>query len=158
MHARIHDTPALALNVRPMQVTGMGALVVTPIVGNLSDRYGRKALMTLPVTVAIAPLCKWSGAYFQHAWPAVQDITRHLCSDVDKLHLSCFFFGSYTGMRPLGGVLLRVLRGQYHRRGLLRGHHALSLPCLRGKNYGSQTIQFKSHVYTNIQRVYCQET
>jgi MFS family permease len=75
-----------------MQVTGMGALVVTPIVGNLSDRYGRKALMTLPVTVAIAPLCKWSGAYFQHAWPAVQDITRHLCSDVDKLHLSCFFF------------------------------------------------------------------
>ena len=41
-----------------MQVTGLGALVVTPIVGNLSDRYGRKALMTLPVTVAVAPLCK----------------------------------------------------------------------------------------------------
>ena len=43
-----------------MQVTGLGALVVTPIVGNLSDRYGRKALMTLPVTMAIAPLCKWT--------------------------------------------------------------------------------------------------
>jgi MFS family permease len=40
-----------------MQITGLGALVVTPIVGNLSDRYGRKALMTLPVTVAILPLC-----------------------------------------------------------------------------------------------------
>ncbi|OEL26904.1 hypothetical protein BAE44_0012071 [Dichanthelium oligosanthes] len=37
-------------------VTGLGALVVTPIVGNLSDRYGRKALLTLPVTVAILPL------------------------------------------------------------------------------------------------------
>nr|ACG39029.1 hypothetical protein [Zea mays] len=49
-------------------VTGMGALVVTPIVGNLSDRYGRKALMTLPVTVAIAPLfilaCGRSEVYF----------------------------------------------------------------------------------------------
>jgi MFS family permease len=39
-----------------MQITGLGALVVTPVVGNLSDKYGRKALMTLPVTVAILPL------------------------------------------------------------------------------------------------------
>ena len=51
-----------------MQVTGLGALVVTPIVGNLSDRYGRKALMTLPVTVAVAPLCKWS-LQLQHGLP-----------------------------------------------------------------------------------------
>ena len=43
-----------------MQITGLGALVVTPIVGNLSDKYGRKALMTLPVTVAILPLCMCS--------------------------------------------------------------------------------------------------
>ena len=49
-----------------------------------------------------------------------------------------FVFGSYTGLQPLGGVLLRVLRGQDHRRDLLRGHHALSLPCLRGKYYGLQ--------------------
>nr|XP_015626498.1 hippocampus abundant transcript 1 protein isoform X2 [Oryza sativa Japonica Group] len=46
----------------------MGALVVTPIVGNLSDKYGRKALMTLPVTVAILPLfilaCNRSKVYF----------------------------------------------------------------------------------------------
>lgn len=49
-------------------VTGLGALVVTPIVGNLSDRFGRKALMTLPVTVAIVPLfilaCNRSVLYF----------------------------------------------------------------------------------------------
>ncbi|GJM86396.1 hypothetical protein PR202_ga02250 [Eleusine coracana subsp. coracana] len=49
-------------------VTGLGALVVTPIVGNLSDRYGRKALMALPVTVAILPLfilaCNRTEVYF----------------------------------------------------------------------------------------------
>ncbi|KAM3226032.1 hypothetical protein ACQJBY_058616 [Aegilops geniculata] len=49
-------------------ITGLGALVVTPIVGNLSDKYGRKALMTLPVTVAILPLfilaCNRSEVYF----------------------------------------------------------------------------------------------
>lgn len=51
---------SVAIHERLLQVTGVGALVVTPIVGNLSDRYGRKALMTLPVTMAIVPLCKWS--------------------------------------------------------------------------------------------------
>ncbi|KAL5211592.1 hypothetical protein ABZP36_022439 [Zizania latifolia] len=49
-------------------ITGLGALVVTPIVGNLSDKYGRKALMTLPVTVAVVPLfilaCNRSKVYF----------------------------------------------------------------------------------------------
>ncbi|VAI59340.1 unnamed protein product [Triticum turgidum subsp. durum] len=49
-------------------ITGLGALVVTPIVGNLSDKYGRKALMTLPVTLAILPLfilaCNRSEVYF----------------------------------------------------------------------------------------------
>ncbi|TVU27940.1 hypothetical protein EJB05_19445 [Eragrostis curvula] len=45
-------------------VTGLGALVVTPVVGNLSDRYGRKALMSLPVTVAIVPLYLGDGSLF----------------------------------------------------------------------------------------------
>jgi len=38
------------------QVTGLGALVLTPVVGNLSDRYGRKALLALPATASIVPL------------------------------------------------------------------------------------------------------
>jgi MFS family permease len=75
-----------------MQVTGLGALVVTPIVGNLSDRYGRKALMTLPVTVAIAPLCKWS---LQHhltwPWPCFSDEKScGVCSDLENFYL-CFW-------------------------------------------------------------------
>ncbi|VAH05938.1 unnamed protein product [Triticum turgidum subsp. durum] len=39
-----------------MQITGLGALVVTPVIGNLSDRYGRKALLALPATLSIVPL------------------------------------------------------------------------------------------------------
>jgi MFS family permease len=63
MQGLIHD--------RLLQVTGLGALVVTPIVGNLSDRYGRKALMTLPVTMSIVPLCKWSLQGM--IWPSFSD-------------------------------------------------------------------------------------
>ncbi|WOL05960.1 hippocampus abundant transcript-like protein 1 isoform X1 [Canna indica] len=37
-------------------ITGLGTLVVTPLIGNLSDKYGRKALLTLPMTAAIIPL------------------------------------------------------------------------------------------------------
>jgi hypothetical protein len=43
------------------QVAGLGALVVTPVVGNLSDRYGRKALLALPAMASIVPLGTYSS-------------------------------------------------------------------------------------------------
>ncbi|XP_062205626.1 uncharacterized protein LOC133907574 [Phragmites australis] len=52
------DECSLAIYLAGLQqvVTGLGALVVTPVVGNLSDRYGRKALLALPATASIVPL------------------------------------------------------------------------------------------------------
>nr|GMC87412.1 hippocampus abundant transcript-like protein 1 [Ipomoea batatas] len=38
-----------------MQVTGVGLVVMMPVIGNLSDMYGRKALLTLPMTLSILP-------------------------------------------------------------------------------------------------------
>jgi MFS family permease len=46
-----------------LQVSGLGALVLTPVVGNLSDRYGRKALLALPATASIVPLGKSAAIY-----------------------------------------------------------------------------------------------
>ncbi|KAK1262284.1 hypothetical protein QJS04_geneDACA001286 [Acorus gramineus] len=39
-----------------MAITGIGTLMITPLVGSLSDEYGRKSLLTLPMTVAVLPL------------------------------------------------------------------------------------------------------
>jgi MFS family permease len=39
-----------------MQIIGMGTVVMLPLIGNLSDQYGRKALLTLPMTLSIIPL------------------------------------------------------------------------------------------------------
>ncbi|XP_047960629.1 hippocampus abundant transcript 1 protein [Salvia hispanica] len=37
-------------------VTGLGSLMTMPLVGNLSDIYGRKVMLTLPITLSIFPL------------------------------------------------------------------------------------------------------
>nr|CAB3500255.1 unnamed protein product [Digitaria exilis] len=52
------DECSLAIYLTGLQqaVTGLGALVLTPVVGNLSDRYGRKALLAIPATASIVPL------------------------------------------------------------------------------------------------------
>lgn len=39
-----------------MQIIGLGTLVMMPMLGNLSDKYGRKALLTVPMTLTIIPL------------------------------------------------------------------------------------------------------
>ncbi|OAY66552.1 Hippocampus abundant transcript 1 protein [Ananas comosus] len=52
------DQCSLAIYLSGFQqaIIGLGTLVLTPLVGNLSDKYGRKALLTLPTTIAIVPL------------------------------------------------------------------------------------------------------
>ncbi|CAA6663248.1 unnamed protein product [Spirodela intermedia] len=52
------DECGLAIYLSGFQqaITGMGTLLLTPLVGNLSDRYGRKALLTVPMSVAVIPL------------------------------------------------------------------------------------------------------
>ncbi|XP_028797538.1 hippocampus abundant transcript-like protein 1 isoform X2 [Neltuma alba] len=59
-------------------ITGVGAVVTTPLMGNLSDKYGRKALLTLPLTLSVFPLVilGYSRAtnYF-YAYYAVKTLT-----------------------------------------------------------------------------------
>lgn len=39
-----------------VQIIGLGTVVMTPLIGNLSDVYGRKSLLTVPLTLSIIPL------------------------------------------------------------------------------------------------------
>ncbi|XP_037495805.1 hippocampus abundant transcript-like protein 1 isoform X2 [Jatropha curcas] len=52
------DQCSLAIYLTGFQqaMTGIGSVVITPIIGNLSDQYGRKAMLTIPLTVSIFPL------------------------------------------------------------------------------------------------------
>ncbi|KAL6524878.1 hypothetical protein OROMI_030471 [Orobanche minor] len=40
----------------PAIMIGLGSLVIMPLVGNLSDTYGRKVMMTVPMTLSVFPL------------------------------------------------------------------------------------------------------
>ncbi|XWS20900.1 hypothetical protein CRYUN_Cryun30bG0009100 [Craigia yunnanensis] len=52
------DECSLAIYISGFQqaIIGLGSLVMMPLVGNLSDKYGRKALLTFPMTLTIIPL------------------------------------------------------------------------------------------------------
>ncbi|KAL1533377.1 hippocampus abundant transcript 1 protein isoform X1 [Salvia divinorum] len=47
---------AIYLTGAQQAVTGLGSLMIMPLVGNLSDIYGRKVMLTLPITLSIFPL------------------------------------------------------------------------------------------------------
>lgn len=51
------DQCSLAIYLSGFQqaMAGVGSVVMTPLIGNLSDRYGRKALLTLPLSLSVIP-------------------------------------------------------------------------------------------------------
>uniref|UniRef100_A0A2P2LF82 Hippocampus abundant transcript-like protein 1 n=1 Tax=Rhizophora mucronata TaxID=61149 RepID=A0A2P2LF82_RHIMU len=74
------DECSLAIYLSGVQqaVVGAGSVVLTPLIGNLSDKYGRKALLTLPMALSIIPLvtlaCSRTTNFF-YAYYVLRTIT-----------------------------------------------------------------------------------
>ncbi|GKU90169.1 hypothetical protein SLEP1_g4205 [Rubroshorea leprosula] len=73
---------AIYLSGFQQAITGLGSLVVMPLMGNLSDKYGRKALLTVPMTLTIIPLailaCSRTKSFF-YAYYALKTLTAIFC-------------------------------------------------------------------------------
>lgn len=129
------------------QVTGLGSLVVTPVVGNLSDRYGRKALLALPAMASIVPL--GTPRTTSYKLPMMH-------SEISELLKFVSFISSHLGVQPDQGVPLRVLHNQDADSDGLRRRHAMPLACLRGTDsclwppvFNSFRRRDNSHVFVD---------
>ncbi|KAF5951497.1 hypothetical protein HYC85_009441 [Camellia sinensis] len=80
------DECSLAIFLSGFQqaLIGVGTLVMMPLIGNLSDIYGRKALLTLPMTLSIIPLGRsspppyWTTDFF-YAYYVLKTLTAMVC-------------------------------------------------------------------------------
>ncbi|PON45047.1 Tetracycline resistance protein/multidrug resistance protein [Parasponia andersonii] len=61
---------------------GLGMVVMTPLIGNLSDKYGRKSLLTLPLTLNIIPLVILAYSRetnFYYVYYVIRTLTAMVC-------------------------------------------------------------------------------
>ncbi|KAK8263388.1 hypothetical protein V6Z12_D12G039500 [Gossypium hirsutum] len=69
---------AIYLSAFQQAMIGVGTVLMIPLIRNLSDEYGRKALLTLPMTLSIIPLavlaCSRTTDYY-YAYYAVRTLT-----------------------------------------------------------------------------------
>nr|GMC81182.1 hippocampus abundant transcript 1 protein-like [Ipomoea batatas] len=73
---------AIFLSGFQQAVTGVGLVVMMPVIGNLSDVYGRKALLTLPMTLSILPfaiLAFGRTTKFYYTYYVLRTITGMVC-------------------------------------------------------------------------------
>ncbi|KZV39033.1 hippocampus abundant transcript-like protein 1 [Dorcoceras hygrometricum] len=73
-------------------ITGLGAVIMTPLIGNLSDVYGRKSLLTIPMILSVIPftiLAVKRTSEFFYIYYALKTITSMVCDG----GIMCLSFG-----------------------------------------------------------------
>jgi MFS family permease len=78
------DECSLAIYLSGFQqvITGVGSLIMMPLVGSLSDKHGRKCLLTLPMTLNILPLVTLAysrGATIFYMYYVLKTLTSIVC-------------------------------------------------------------------------------
>ncbi|XP_039059684.1 tetracycline resistance protein, class D-like [Hibiscus syriacus] len=114
------DECSLAIYLSGFQqaVTGVGTTLMLPIIGNLSDQYGRKALLTLPMVLSIIPsailACNRTTGYF-YAYYALKILTAMICQgSINCIALAYLADNvSYNRRASAFGVLAGVTSGSY---------------------------------------------
>ncbi|GLT42970.1 hypothetical protein SLA2020_169470 [Shorea laevis] len=78
------DECSLAIYLTGFQqaIMGVGTMVMMPLIGNLSDQYGRKTLLTLPMALSIFPLAILAYSrmtFYFYAYYILRTLTGMVC-------------------------------------------------------------------------------
>ncbi|KAJ6931603.1 hippocampus abundant transcript-like protein 1 isoform X1 [Populus alba x Populus x berolinensis] len=78
------DECSLAIYLTGFQqaIIGLGTLVMMPLIGNMSDKYGRKALLTVPLSLVIVPsaiLAYSRTRHFFYAYYVAKTLIAMVC-------------------------------------------------------------------------------
>ncbi|XWS67700.1 hypothetical protein CRYUN_Cryun04dG0028400 [Craigia yunnanensis] len=114
------DECSLAIYLTGVQqaIIGLGTALMMPIIGNLSDQYGRKALLTLPMTLSIIPLavlaCSKTTNFF-YAYYALRTLTAMVCEgSINCLALAYLADNISDSQRASAfGILSGISSGSY---------------------------------------------
>ena len=101
-----------------MKAIGLGTMVMMPVIGNLSDRYGIKAVLTLPMCLSILPpgLISLSLVliltlfFFRVCFNPSLDTWTHQRNDTKEL-ANLFWINNTRIQNMICGLYRRVTRG-----------------------------------------------
>ncbi|KAF3660809.1 hypothetical protein FXO38_12026 [Capsicum annuum] len=78
------DECSIAIYLTGIQqaIIGLGSLIIMPVLGNLSDTYGRKVMLMVPLTLSIFPLVILAYSrtkYFFYAYYILRTLVAMVC-------------------------------------------------------------------------------
>ncbi|KAG2703095.1 hypothetical protein I3760_06G121500 [Carya illinoinensis] len=159
---------AIYLTGSQQAIIGLGAMIITPLIGNMSDQYGRKALLTLPMTISIIPLVILAYSRttnFFYAYFVLRTLTA-MASDgsINCLALAYLAdniperqrasaFGILAGVAAVVSILAAVYMRVFLEESLPNGH-GLRQPILKGEpddiKYDDDRVQNTSQAFKRI--------
>ncbi|KAI4320932.1 hypothetical protein MLD38_034364 [Melastoma candidum] len=109
---------AIYLSGFQQAVVGVGSLLVMPMIGNLSDKYGRKAFLTIPMSFAVIPLgilAYSRSRNYYYAYYALKTLTAFFCEGtVHCLSLAYVADNIPVGLRASAfGVLSGIVSASF---------------------------------------------
>ncbi|GMI74446.1 hypothetical protein like AT5G42210 [Hibiscus trionum] len=114
------DECSAAIYVSGIQqaVIGIGTALMMPLIGNLSDQYGRKSLLTLPMALSIIPsavlACSRTTNFF-YAYYALRTLTAMICEGSINCLALAYLADNITDSQRASafGILSGISSGAY---------------------------------------------
>ncbi|PSS17981.1 Hippocampus abundant transcript 1 protein [Actinidia chinensis var. chinensis] len=105
------DECSLAIYLTGIQqaIIGLGTLVMMPLIGNLSDTYGRKAMLTIPMSLTIIPLVILAYSrekYYFYAYYALKTLTAMVCEG--SVHCIALAYIASASVAVIATIYMRI--------------------------------------------------